>query len=452
MKTVSDLLVQFVGFLLQTAPVVFFCVITIREVSSAYSARRLLLHACGIELLGGALFTALCGWGAGTGQLMLLCNLFMIAMLVAVLIWLKHVSRVNLCQLAILGTLFVHYAAVVYTCNGICFFLLGSAHADQIFPYSMLDIPVYFVCNLCYLPLFMFFLKKWVFPNLFTLDKLMLRNIVRATLLILLVFCAAAGYIDWDHMELWNVVLLVLVIVTDIAVCYMFFSMVLISRKNKETEVTLLLLRNQQERLKRNMKAVSVMHHDIRHHIRMIKSLMAEGKQEALLAYVNSYEASVEQMEAQSFCAYLVADELLKYYAQAMKKYAIKLETNFENIRADYPFNPADMTSLISNGLENAVEECLRLPEGKERIVHFWMKQTQRKVLLLEIRNPCLEDGQQGQESEAYLSRKGHGVGLTGVALLAQKYHGDVDYQKKDGEFIFRVILPMEAAAEQPAP
>lgn len=125
MKTVSDLLVQFVGFLLQTAPVVFFCVITIREVSSAYSARRLLLHACGIELLGGALFTALCGWGAGTGQLMLLCNLFMIAMLVAVLIWLKHVSRVNLCQLAILGTLFVHYAAVVYTCNGICFFLLA---------------------------------------------------------------------------------------------------------------------------------------------------------------------------------------------------------------------------------------------------------------------------------------------------------------------------------------
>ena len=253
-------------------------------------------------------------------------------------------------------------------------------------------------------------------------------------------------------MELWNVVLLVLVIVTDIAVCYMFFSIVLISRKNKETEVTLLLLRNQQERLKRNMKAVSVMHHDIRHHIRMIKSLMAEGKQEALLAYVNSYEASVEQMEAQSFCAYLVADELLKYYAQAMKKYAIKLETNFENIRADYPFNPADMTSIISNGLENAVGECLRLPEGKERIVHFWMKQTQGKVLLLEIRNPCLEDGQQGQESEAYLSRKGHGVGLTGVALLAQKYHGDVDDQKKDGEFIFRVILPMEAATEQPAP
>ena len=84
--------------------------------------------------------------------------------------------------------------------------------------------------------------------------------------------------------------------------------------------------------------------------------------------------------------------------------------------------------------------------------MHFWMKQTQGKVLLLEIRNPCLEDGQQGQESEAYLSRKGHGVGLTGVALLAQKYHGDVDDQKKDGEFIFRVILPMEAAAEQPAP
>lgn len=449
MKVVSDLLVQFVGFLLQTAPVVFFCAITIRKVISTYPARRLLLYACGIELLGGALFTALCGLGAATGQLMLLCNLFMVAMLLAVLLWLKQASRVNLCQFTILGTLFVHFAAVVYTCNGICFFLLGRAHADQVFPYSMLDIPVYFLCTLCYLPLFVFFLKQWVFPNLFTMDKLMQRNIVRAVLLSLLVFCAAAGYIDWDNMELWNIALLVLVIVTDIAVCYMFFYIVLISRKNKEAEVTLLLLSNQQERLKRNMQAVSVMRHDIRHHIRMIKRLMAEDKQEALLAYVNSYEASVEQMEAPSFCAYLVADELLKYYSQAMKKYAIELDPIFENIRANYPFNPADMTSIISNGLENAVEECLRLPEGKERTVHFWMKQTRGKVLLLEIRNPCLEDRQQVQEPEAYLARKYHGVGLAGVALLAKKYHGDVDYQKKDGEFIFRVILPMEAAAAE---
>ena len=115
------------------------------------------------------------------------------------------------------------------------------------------------------------------------------------------------------------------------------------------------------------------------------------------------------------------------------------------NIRASLPgelsLPETELCTLLSNGLENALNAAAALPEGADRTVSFFggIKQNH---LLLEIRNPyageiVLRDGlPQAQDS-------GRHYGCRSIQLIVQRRKGDCSFLASDGVFVLQVAIPL---------
>ena len=116
------------------------------------------------------------------------------------------------------------------------------------------------------------------------------------------------------------------------------------------------------------------------------------------------------------------------------------------------PFPDDELCSLLSNLIDNAVEECVRLgayfPKVMEQGVSLSINpgNPSSDYLYIEVRNPTdrknlarRTGGIVSTKSDAAL----HGYGTRIVTRLAEKYNGSALFEAKDGIFIARVILDM---------
>lgn len=115
-----------------------------------------------------------------------------------------------------------------------------------------------------------------------------------------------------------------------------------------------------------------------------------------------------------------------------------------------------DLSLILGNGLDNAIEACERLVEAggasgtgeKAESEQPWIRvETMMKAscFFLEIANSF--DGKvncsPGQEFPATLKEEGslHGIGLQSIKATAMKYHGGVDWSAEEKVFTLTVML-----------
>ena len=120
-----------------------------------------------------------------------------------------------------------------------------------------------------------------------------------------------------------------------------------------------------------------------------------------------------------------------KAYAAKANDIAIHMEVNDLSKLA---LNAVDMTAMLGNLMDNAIEAC---------IAHKVDKQIEVKVLLGEqfyfsIRNTCnpvkiVDDRIRTTKPDASL----HGFGLSNVKTIIQKYKGNYAMEYEDGWFLF---------------
>ena len=109
----------------------------------------------------------------------------------------------------------------------------------------------------------------------------------------------------------------------------------------------------------------------------------------------------------------------------------------------DCPVSGADITVLLGNLLENAVEACKR-DRGKEKFIKLRVKQRGQSMLLILMDNTCtapvaFEDG-----TPLSSKREGFGIGVSSVREIAGRYSGAVQLKQEDGVFraSVRLMLP----------
>ena len=129
----------------------------------------------------------------------------------------------------------------------------------------------------------------------------------------------------------------------------------------------------------------AVYRHDMRHHLLMISGLLAGGKQEQALAYIQDVQNSIDAITPQRLCDNETVNLLLCAFKARAEKLGVSLET-----RAQLPDSlclpDTELCILLSNGLENALNAASRLPNDAKRSVHVFCGMRQGS-LLIEIRN-----------------------------------------------------------------
>lgn len=203
------------------------------------------------------------------------------------------------------------------------------------------------------------------------------------------------------------------------------------------------LLEVQYYQISRHIQEVTRLRHDIRHHLNTISVLNAEGKQEEIAGYLKEYQVAYEKTEAISVSGYGLVDSILNYYLSkaAESNITVKLQNR---LKKSYPFSSTDMTVLLGNCLENALEAC------KESGCPDQLLQVELQVVnssfLIRISNTMKkqEPSDSGfTEYHSITSTKGRerGWGLSSAQQIAKKYKGTLEIQQKEEIFTVRILL-----------
>ena len=178
--------------------------------------------------------------------------------------------------------------------------------------------------------------------------------------------------------------------------------------------------------------------HDVRHHKRMVLEYLKSGKHEEALTYLEGAEKELSVSE-QVFCLNVQLNSILSVYRERAEQEGIAFE-----VAARVPeklfMGTMDLTALMGNILENAVNGCLRAEEESKRINGRIQIKNGKFLVLLE--NTCRRS-LIVKEPERPGRADGSGIGVFSIEKTVEKYGGIVDFHAEGGIFSVRVVIPV---------
>ena len=118
------------------------------------------------------------------------------------------------------------------------------------------------------------------------------------------------------------------------------------------------------------------------------------------------------------------------------------------NAEIDYPLKTSilskDITTILANLFDNALEACDRISEEQDRWIHITIKKV-NNILFIKMENSCSEKPvNKGRE---FVSRKGnqqmHGWGLKSIETTVSKYNGAITCKYSKEEQLFRSVVSL---------
>lgn len=263
--------------------------------------------------------------------------------------------------------------------------------------------------------------------------------------LMFLLFCYASQRLRYYNQPITTIITVSLIL-SEMLTYYVFFREIGTLRKQAETARELAVWQTQYQQLSQRMEEARRLRHDLRHHLNTLGALNAQGRQEEIADYLKQYGTVYDRLEEQRFSGDPVVDSVLEYYLAQAGEEGIPVNCRVSLEGGGSGVDAMDMTVLLGNCLENALEALRPLPAEARRLsIEIAPVGV---MLLVRIVNTCgnLEDGRDFAGWEAFPSCKGKGrkgLGLRSVATIAEKYGGSAQFQRKNGEFTARISLCM---------
>jgi cell division protein FtsB len=181
--------------------------------------------------------------------------------------------------------------------------------------------------------------------------------------------------------------------------------------------------------------------HDLRHHLSVIKSYIDMGETEKLTAYISEYESSLPDDTEIIFCENYAVNSILRYYIGIARREGTHVST-----KIDFPENAgvsdSDLCIVFGNCIENAVEACRNIDEGKKFIkINAGLT---GEMITITIDNSF--NGTINETNGVFMSqkRKDEGIGISSVKAVARKYDGVVRFETTGYVFQASVMLKMK--------
>lgn len=458
--TFTELITQTLGFLLQTLPLAILYPVSFEAEALPASRKGFSLFMTAVLLCMSAGFTLLVRLlyhptGANNFIMRTATNLYVCACIVLFAIIFFVFIRTAFIKKALVLVLLIHYAAILFTLasilNGI--FQVNRNYVMVIYDYFALL--SYLGEYLITLPLIYLFLKKIVKPSLPVMESPSLRRGFFYLTSALLLYCACifilTNFTYYFGIKRYPVLFYILAfIITDSILYFMFFAEVRLSAKNRELTEQIKSFDEKYRQISANVAESRRARHDIRHHLNIIGALHREGKEDELSEYLEQYEAFCQELEKMPLSGFSSLDSILRYYIQRAREEEIAVRTDLQPLPATLPFDVIDLTVLVGNLMENAIEACRQIPQEDAPFLSIWLR-LENVSLLMQIENACLysnhgpSEFSDGKEFFSVKSAALRGQGLKSIRYIAEKYGGSAEFKKDGGTFCARIVLNIPA-------
>ena len=187
--------------------------------------------------------------------------------------------------------------------------------------------------------------------------------------------------------------------------------------------------------LQQQERQVRQLRHDMRNHLTVVQGLLERGDTQGAVGYLEQMAGSQALQGVRRFCENESANVVLSAKAETMEQAGITADFAV-SLPKDLPVADTDLAALLGNALDNAIEGVQNAAVKKITL----RCRVDKGLLMLRLENPV--GGEVNPDlSTTKADKFSHGFGIPGMREIAERYHGTLDADVKDGCFILFICL-----------
>lgn len=250
---------------------------------------------------------------------------------------------------------------------------------------------------------------------------------------------------EWKHAEIYSLISVVILLFINALIFYMYIKLSIdlqVKRMNMVYEQQLDLCERHQEETELSILQMRDIRHSMRNHYLSILAYAEKGECERIIKFVRDVmeEGKLEVLKTVN-TGNIVTDSLVGYWQKTAENKGIEFQSELD-IPMEMPFRGADISLILGNLLENAVEGAEKAERRK--YIRFMLKYDKLNLLVI-VENSYSGKLLKGEGQNLRTTKAdavNHGIGLSSVRRTAGKYHGTVNIDDTVPErFIIRVVL-----------
>ena len=207
--------------------------------------------------------------------------------------------------------------------------------------------------------------------------------------------------------------------------------------------------------------------HDYHNHIQTMKAYLTMGETERLGKYLDRLDQDLTTVDTVVKTGNVMIDAVLNSKLSLAKARNIRVEAKAK-VPVNLEISEIDLSLIIGNLMDNAMEACLQIREEEKRFIRIYMD-VMKGQLYLYVMNAVNgrpqkrrkesrqdeafrgglypeENLQEKSRPAEYLSTKkgrGHGFGLMRVDRVVKRHKGYIDRQNEENVFATEILLPL---------
>lgn len=188
---------------------------------------------------------------------------------------------------------------------------------------------------------------------------------------------------------------------------------------------------------------IHTIRHDLRHSIKLVSTLIANGKTEeaqaALQVFDDKLDQTVDVTHISVYTGIFQFDALLSFYASICSRNGIEFKVELSCFDA-YADNFSSIAVIFTNALDNAVEAASKAKSDKPfiRIRDI----SNGSNVMIEFSNTCTEEVVFDKKGMPVTERQGHGLGIPSIFNIAETvFGGGADCELEDNVFTLRIYF-----------
>lgn len=195
------------------------------------------------------------------------------------------------------------------------------------------------------------------------------------------------------------------------------------------------------EELEQSQAQIRRFRHDMNNHLGVIRSLFYSGSQKEAEQYLGEVEKQMA-VHSRVFCQNSIVNAVLN------AKYNLAVEQHIDcffhiDLQKLIGIDDISLCCLFANTLDNAIEASVKIPDPDDRHISLKARVTESGYFTFEIsnarQNAILE--QKGILKSDKEDAASHGLGLSNVREMVEKYSGTLDISYTEDTFTVTVLI-----------
>lgn len=230
-----------------------------------------------------------------------------------------------------------------------------------------------------------------------------------------------------------------------LCICYFVFCTVYFKqyeeKQHIETNNKLMLYKQTQVEkemtlMEENEKKIVLIRHDMRHFLNNILNDLENNQNEHAIDYIHTLFDSLDQTVRKQYCLNNTINMIIASYENRIQEGNIDFHYQL-SVPKKLAISDIDLTSILSNALENALKAVLLLKDY--RFIQLTIEEKCGKLLISVENNylnePIFVDG------IPISKEKNHGFGSQSIVYTVDKLNGNCQFSVNNHRFILRIVI-----------